>query len=116
MRQAGIIAAGCLYALRHHVERLAEDHDHAQRLAHGLAECQGIDLDPNRIETNIVIFDVAPSGCRAAEVADRLLAHGVRVSGADKTRLRAVTHLDVTQRDIEDAIMAARSVMAVLVP
>ena len=59
MRQAGIIAAACLYALDHHVERLAEDHANARRLAEGLAEIPGIELDPATVETNIVWFDVA---------------------------------------------------------
>ena len=59
MRQAGIVAAGGLYALDHHVERLAEDHANARRLAEGLAELPGVELDPATVETNIVIFAVA---------------------------------------------------------
>ncbi len=62
MRQAGIIAAGGVYALRHHVDRLAEDHERARRLASGLAEIPGLALDPERVETNIVIFDVSRTG------------------------------------------------------
>jgi len=111
MRQAGIIAAGCIYALRHHIDRLAEDHEHAKQLAYGLAECRGIDLDPAQVETNIILFDVAKSGLTADEIADRVLKEGVRFSVMGKTLLRAVTHLDVTRRDIEEAIEVTRKVM-----
>ena len=62
MRQAGIIAAAGIYALRHHVDRLAEDHERARQLAAGLAELPGIALDADRVETNIVIFDVRGTG------------------------------------------------------
>ncbi|MBI4639094.1 MAG: threonine aldolase family protein [Candidatus Tectomicrobia bacterium] len=115
MRQAGIIAAGCVYALRHHIDRLAEDHENAKRLAYGLAECRGIDLDPGQIETNIVLFDVGKSGFTASEIADRILEYGVRFSVMDKTLLRAVTHLDITGRDIEEAIEVTRKVMKEIV-
>ena len=67
MRQAGIVAAGCLYALDNHVERLAEDHENARHLAEGLAEIDGIEIDPATVETNIVIFEVEDApGLRGA--------------------------------------------------
>ena len=98
MRQAGIIAAGGLYALEHHIERLAEDHANAKLLAEGLAEIPGVTLDPAEVETNIVIFEVSEA---AAAVAGRLLEQGVRVSQPGPHRLRAVTHLDIARRDVE---------------
>jgi threonine aldolase len=111
MRQAGIIAAAGVYALQHHVERLAEDHVHAKMLAQALAELPTVRLNPADVETNIVIFDVSASGRSAREVAERLQKEGVRVSDAGRTKLRAVTHLDVSRRDITRAIDVFRSVL-----
>ena len=109
MRQAGIIAAGGLYALRHHVERLAEDHALARRLAEGLAELPGLKLDPADVETNIVFFDVT-GALDAPSAVDRLLTHGVRMGALGPRTLRAVTHLDVDAAGIERALAAARQV------
>jgi threonine aldolase len=110
MRQAGIIAAGGIYALRHHVDRLAEDHERARQLAIGLAEVPGIALDADRVETNIVIFDVRGTGLSGDAFASRTLAsHGVRFSVIGRTTVRAVTHLDVPSGGIERAIEAARA-------
>jgi threonine aldolase len=110
MRQAGIIAAACLYALDHHVERLAEDHANARRLAEGLAEIPGVVLDPEHIETNIVFFDLATPN--ALEVEERLEAKGVRIGAMGDQRMRAVTHLGVDGDDIERALQAAAAVLA----
>ncbi|MGH7509288.1 MAG: threonine aldolase family protein [Gemmatimonadales bacterium] len=110
MRQAGIIAAAGVYALRHHVDRLAEDHERARQLASGLAALPGIALSPEQVETNIVIFDVKGAGLTADEFASRTLArHGVRFSVLGPTSVRAVTHLDVPPDGIERALEAARS-------
>jgi threonine aldolase len=107
MRQAGIIAAGGVYALRHHVDRLAEDHDNAKLLARGIAELPGIALDPAHVETNIVIFDVEGTGLTAPALADRLMAEAqVRLSVMGETRLRAVTHLDVSRKQVDTAVEA----------
>lgn len=107
MRQAGIIAAGGLHALDHHVERLAEDHANARRLAEGLATLPGIVLDPDEVETNIVIFSVpdAPGLCARLEEA------GVRMGAIGPDRVRAVTHLDVDAAAIERALRAAAAVV-----
>jgi threonine aldolase len=111
MRQAGIIAAACLYALDHHVERLAEDHANARRLAEGLAEIPGVRIDPATIETNIVWFDVAgPMG--AAEVTAALREHGVLIGSYGQTRMRAVIHLDVDRAGIDEALRVVRRVLA----
>src|SRR5262245_44041823 len=87
MRQAGIIAAGGVYALRHNVERLAEDHDHARRLARGLAELPGIKLDPAEVETNIVFFELV-GALDAPTAVERLLAHGVRMGAMGPRTIR----------------------------
>ncbi len=111
MRQAGIVAAGGLYALRHHVARLADDHENAIRLADGLAGLPGVRLDPAP-ETNLVFFDVAKTGLSGTEAQDRLLAHGVRASGMGGTRLRFVTHLDISHGDVARALDACRRALA----
>jgi len=109
MRQAGIIAAGGLYALRHCVDRLAEDHAHARRLAEGLAELPGIKLDPAEVETNIVFFDVT-GALDAPTAVERLLARGVRMGALGPRTVRAVTHLDVSAAGIDRTLDAARHV------
>jgi len=108
MRQAGIIAAGALYALEHHVERLAEDHENARLLAEGLGDVSGIEVEP--VETNLVFFDV--SGLRVtAEAFNALLAQrGLRVSILGRTRARAVTHLDVSREQVLEALNIIRTV------
>jgi threonine aldolase len=111
MRQAGIIAAGGVYALKHHVQRLAEDHLHARLLAEGLAEIPCLTLNPLEVETNIVIFDVSQTGVAAQEFVKRLLAHGLRMSAYGHSTLRAVTHLDVSRRDVEQALVIVKSVV-----
>lgn len=111
MRQAGIIAAGGIYALRHHVERLAEDHANAKILATGLAEIPGIALNPRDVETNIVIFDIAQTGLKPSELLEKLLAQGLRMSPVFPTRLRAVTHLDVSRAQVEEAVEIVRRVL-----
>jgi threonine aldolase len=97
-RQSGIVAAGCLYALDHNVERLAEDHDNARLLAEGLT---GLGCDVVAPETNIVIFS-APDG-----FADGMGERGVELSRTPDGRVRAVTHLDVSRSEVELALQAA---------
>ena len=100
-RQSGIVAAGCLYALGHHVDRLAEDHANARLLADGLAGLRGVELDPATVETNIVIFSVEDARGLVARVADR-----VELQAFDQHRVRAVTHLDVSRSEVERALEA----------
>jgi threonine aldolase len=111
MRQAGIIAAAGVYALEHHVARLAEDHAHARMLAQALAELPQVSLNPADVETNIVIFDVAGTGHTAKDIGERLEKEGVRVSAMGRTKLRAVTHLNVSRQDVERAIDVFRRVL-----
>ena len=101
MRQAGIIAAGALHALEHHIDRLADDHVHAQLLADRIAAAPGLQLDSPRVETNLVFFTVDPRLGTAAEFAGRLKRHGVLVGAIAKQAIRAVPHLDVSRADVE---------------
>lgn len=111
MRQAGVIAAGALYALDHMVARLADDHRLARRLAEGLISIPGIELDMGRVQTNIVIFGVAPSGHSAAFVAERLAAHGVLCEDLGPTIVRYVTHYGLADQDVEQALACTAAVM-----
>ena len=91
LRQSGVLAAACVYALENHVERLAEDHEHARVLAAGLAALPGVALDPSMVETNIVIFGVDDAPALVARVADARRAAGGRRSphqGGDPSRRR----------------------------
>ncbi|MCX5656545.1 MAG: beta-eliminating lyase-related protein, partial [Planctomycetota bacterium] len=104
MRQAGVIAAGALYALENHRARLAEDHTNARRLAEGIAGLPGVDLDPATVETNIVIFRT--TSMPPAEWVARLKDAGVLVLAGSADTIRAVTHLDVSAAQIGEAIKA----------
>jgi threonine aldolase len=99
MRQAGVLAAACLYALDHHVERMAEDHENARALADGLTR---LGLEPKPAETNIVGGDVED----APALAGRLGEAGVEVQAVTPERIRCVTHLDVDRDDVERALAA----------
>ncbi len=111
MRQAGILAAAALYALQHHVQRLADDHAHAKRLAQGLAELSGVSLRPSDVETNIVMIDLTDSAPPTEHVVARLAAEGVLLFAFGPRRLRAVTHLDVSREQIDGALVAFRRVL-----
>jgi threonine aldolase len=113
MRQAGFVAAGALYALDHHVERLADDHARAKRLAEGLAQA-GLPVDPAATESNFVAVDVAPLGLAAGEAVARIAEAGVLVSTLRPGVLRAVTYLGVTDDDIEQAIDAIPRALGIL--
>jgi threonine aldolase len=112
MRQAGIVAAAGVYALDNNVERLADDHAHARRLGEGLAEA-GLPIDLDQVETNFVLVDVGRLGLGADDAVARLRAEGVLLSfAARKDVLRAVTHLDVTSDQIDQAIEAIPRALA----
>jgi threonine aldolase len=110
MRQAGIIAAGGIYALEHNVARLADDHANARRLATGLAELPGITLDPSTVETNIVIFELS-GALDGAGFTARMRAQGVRMTALEPRRARAVTHLDIDAEQIERTVAIAAEVL-----
>ena len=100
MRQSGVLAAACLYALDQNVERLADDHARARRLADGLAGIPGVEIDPATVDTNIVFFEIAG----AAEFCERAAAAGVHVGPMGPSRVRAVLHLDVGDADVDRAL------------
>src|SRR5256714_940690 len=111
MRQAGVLAAAGLVALEETPPRLAEDHANARRLAEGLAELPGVLIDPEKVQTNIVIFDVSNAELASDEICARLRdAHGVLASGFGDS-IRMVTHYDVSREDIERALGALRQVI-----
>ncbi len=112
MRQAGIVAAGALYALRNNVQRLKDDHDNAKRLANGLCGMTKIDIDMDSIQTNIVVFNIAKSGMQPSQFNQELIKRGVRMSSYRGNVMRAVTHLDVTTSDIDTAINAVHDILA----
>ncbi|MBM4109732.1 MAG: aminotransferase class I/II-fold pyridoxal phosphate-dependent enzyme [Phycisphaerae bacterium] len=113
MRQSGLLAAACIHALDHHLERLAEDHANARRLAALLHGIPGTHLEPgpDGIDTNMVFFTIDPSLGTAAEVCTRMAAAGVRMIPMGANRIRAVTHLDVDRAAIEQAAAIARSLL-----
>ena len=103
MRQAGVLAAAGLVALQDGPKRLQIDHDNAQVLARALARTPGIALDPSKVQTNIVIFSVKPSGLSSADFLAQIAARGVLAVPVDADRVRMVTHLDVSRSEIENA-------------
>jgi len=110
MRQAGVLAAAGLVALQETPARLHEDHENARRLAQGLAELPGIKIDPEKVVTNIVIFDVGESGQTADGICAQLREHNVLASGFG-TSIRMVTHYDVSRADIDTALRELQNVL-----
>ena len=104
MRQSGILAAAALYSLDHNFDRLREDHGNARRLAEGLAAIPGIALDLSRVQTNIVYFDVTKPGWTAQKLVEACKARDVGMGAFGPTRIRVVTHLDVSRADIDRAV------------
>lgn len=104
MRQAGFLAAAALYALDNNIDRLAEDHENARRLAEALGNIDGVRVLNNPVETNLVFFDVSGTEKNVLEVKNEANENGVLINPADFTTMRAVTHLDVSASDIERAI------------
>jgi threonine aldolase len=114
MRQAGIVAAAGVYALDHNIERLADDHARARRLAEGLHDA-GVPVNLDQVETNFVQVDVSPLGLGAEDALARLAEQGVGLSMTmHPTRLRAVTHLDIGDEDIDRAIELIPRALGVL--
>jgi threonine aldolase len=111
MRQAGIIAAGGLYALRHNVERLADDHRRARRLAEGLAQVPGLQVDLAKAQTNMVFAGTRDTGMKAADVVARLGEHGILCLDEGPWSVRFVTHLDLDDAGIEAALAGVAEVL-----
>ncbi len=111
MRQAGVLAAAGLIALEKHPALLAKDHERAQRLARGLAKIPGIRINPEEVETNILVFDVGGTGLTTTEISAKLKEHGILANGIDPTTMRMVTHYDVDDAGIARALDAFRDVV-----
>jgi threonine aldolase len=114
MRQAGILAAAALYAMDHHIDRLAEDHRNAQVIAQAIAATSGLRLNPPEVETNLVWFEVDPEMGTAKSVATLLKERGILVHASGPQTLRACTHLDVSAAQAERAAESIRRAMATL--
>jgi len=111
MRQVGVLAAAGVVALEKMPARLEEDHSNAQLLAKGLAEMQRIKIDPERVQTNILVFDIAGTGQTTAEFSARLKQHGVLANGINAREMRMVTHKDVSRSDCGTALGAIREAL-----
>ncbi|HZH34678.1 MAG TPA: GntG family PLP-dependent aldolase [Pyrinomonadaceae bacterium] len=109
MRQVGVIAAAGLIALEESPKRLHEDHENARILANGLSGLRGVKLDPRRVVTNIVIFDIAETGQTAGAICARLKENGILASGFGSS-IRMVTHTDVSRENIETALIALQKI------
>ncbi|MBO0723664.1 MAG: low specificity L-threonine aldolase [Blastocatellia bacterium] len=111
MRQAGVLAAAGLVALEESPKGLAEDHAKAKRLAEGLAELRGVKIDPEKVQTNIVIFDIGGTGLTSVQISAELKARGVLANGINEREMRMVTHYDVSREMIEQALKAVREIL-----
>jgi len=100
LRQAGIVAAAAVYAMENHIERLAVDHDNAKTLAREIAKIDGLSIQVDEVETNLVFFEVDPKLGNASQLAAALLERGVKIGASGAQRLRACTHLDVDRDDL----------------
>jgi threonine aldolase len=112
MRQAGVLAAAGLIALEEMPARLPQDHANARRMAERLAKLPGIQIDPSKVPTNIVIFEVGSTGRTSAEISARLKERGVLINGINPRYMRLVTHMDVTAADCECALGAIEEAVA----
>lgn len=104
MRQAGILAAACLYALENNVERLADDHKRARRFAEGIKELPGICIDMDQVQTNMVMVHVNHPQYTAETLSTELLKKGLGANPIDSKRIRVVTHLNISDNQITEAI------------
>jgi threonine aldolase len=112
MRQAGVLAAGALFALDHHIERLAEDHRNALVIARAIADTPGLQLEPAEVETNLIWFRLAKNLGTAQHLAGALKENGVLVHAAGPQKLRACTHLDVSSAQAQQAADVIRRAAA----
>jgi threonine aldolase len=110
MRQGGIVAAGALYALENHIERLVEDHRNAQIIAEAIRDTPGLKLVPEVVETNLVWFEIDPTFGTSTQLADKLRDHHIVLHNSYGTTLRACTHLDVSKGQAEYVAETIRKV------
>ncbi len=111
MRQAGVLAAAGIISLNDMVDRLADDHANAKKLAMGFAEIAGISIDPNQIQTNIIFFEVTREGMTPEEFVQRIDAQGIRMLPVGPHKVRAVTHYHITSEDIDQTLSVISKVM-----
>lgn len=111
LRQAGVLAAAGIVAITEMVERLADDHANAQRLAQGLQQLDGIRINPADVETNLVFFELTAPTLTPAQLVNGLADHGVKLSASGGQRLRAVLHYHVTAADVEHVLAAFQAVL-----
>ena len=111
MRQVGVLAAAGKIALEESPKLLVEDHANAKRLAEGLAELSGVKIDPERVQTNIAIFDIAATGVSTAQMTAELKARGVLANGINAREMRMVTHYDVSRDDIDQTIKITKEIL-----
>jgi threonine aldolase len=111
MRQVGVIAAAGVVALEKMTTRLAEDHANAQLLARGLAELSGVRIDPEKVQTNILVFDIAQSEMKTGDFSARLKEHGVLANGISEREMRMVTHKDVSRGDCQTALNIVKTIL-----
>ena len=112
MRQVGVLAAACLIALEDSPRKLHDDHRNAKFLAEGLSQLPGVRIDPQKVQTNIVVFDVSGTGRAPADLSAELRQRGVMINAINERQLRAVTHYDVTRADCAQALEAVASTIA----
>ncbi|MFA4838666.1 MAG: low-specificity L-threonine aldolase [Candidatus Neomarinimicrobiota bacterium] len=111
MRQAGILAAACIYALDHHIDRLAEDHQNAKELALGLSQIQGVKVDMDSVETNMVMIYVRHPKFNAESLSAALRERGIGMNPVNSEKLRAVTHLDITNPQIYETVNVFKQIL-----
>ena len=114
MRQAGVIASAALFGLENNVDRLEADHQNAKILADSIAQVEGLVLDPEHVETNIVIFRVDLANITAADFVEALESKGVRMLAFSPQHVRAVTHLGVSTEEIGAAARIIANVAALM--
>jgi threonine aldolase len=111
MRQAGIIAAAGITALEDLVDRLKEDHENARRLAQGIAGISGLSIEPEKVQTNIIYFEINEGRMTAEELVAKLDKKGVKMLSLEARQLRAVTHYGISAEDIDAALEALSEAM-----
>jgi threonine aldolase len=111
MRQVGVIAAAGVVALEKMTTRRTEDHANAQLLARGLAEISGVGIDPEKVQTNILVFDIAEAKMKTGDFSARLKEHGVLANGISEREMRMVTHKDVSRADCQTALDIVKTIL-----
>jgi threonine aldolase len=110
MRQVGILAAAGLYAIEHNITRLKEDHEKARVFFSGIRDIKGITIDPDSVETNMVIANISGTGRTQAEVLESFKSRGLLLTPERQSSVRAVMHLDVSMEEVREGLEIFRAV------